>query len=59
MAKESQIHKLRTEFMMFKREVASIFEELNNYNYERDTLGTERVKSEKIRKRINSLKEGD
>ena len=60
MAKKlSQIQKLKTEFEMFKtfkKEVVEVLEALNNYNFEKDTLGTERVKSEQIRKLINSLK---
>ena len=66
MAKKlSQIQILRTRLWMFKKvllEIVTIAEELNNYNYEKDVLGPERVKSGEIRERINSLKkslEGD
>jgi len=55
--KPSQIQRLTSKFQAFRREVIGILEEINNYLHERDVLGSERVKSEKIRKRINSLKE--
>jgi hypothetical protein len=54
--KLSQIQELRTDFQSFKKEAIRILEALNDYNSEKDTLGTERVKSEEIRKRINLLK---
>lgn len=52
----SQIQILRSEFRTFKKEAIGILEALNDYNSEKDILGTERVKSEEIRKRINLLK---
>ena len=52
----SPIQKLKKEFQAFKKETIEILEELNDYNYEKDVLGTERVKSKRIKKLIKSLK---
>jgi len=56
MAKPSQIQELKTEFRAFKSKAVEILEKLNRYNYEKDTLGIERIKSQEILKLINSLK---
>jgi len=56
MAKPSQIQELKTEFRAFKSKTIEILEALNRYNYEKDTLGLERVKAREIQKLINSLK---
>jgi len=52
----SQIQKLRFEFQTFKKEVLGIFEEIVDYLHEKDVLGPERVKTERIKKLIESLK---
>ena len=61
MAKKlSQIQIVRTEIMMLKRKVikaVEIIEQINDYNHEKDVLGPERMKSERIRELINSLKD--
>lgn len=54
--KPSQIQELRTEFQSFKKEALDIFEEIVDYLWQKDTLGTERVRSEEIKKQIKSLK---
>lgn len=59
MARKSLVQELRKEFTAFKNGVIRILEEINNYNHERDTLGIERVKTEKIKRLINSLKKGE
>jgi len=56
MAKPSQIQELKTEFRAFKSKAVEILEKLNRYNFEKDTLGLERVKAREIQKLINSLK---
>lgn len=53
----SQIQKLKSEFEAFKKEVINILEEINSYLHEKDTLGPERIKTERIKGLINSLKE--
>ena len=55
----TQLQKLRSEFQTFKSEVVKILEEINDYNYEKDVLGPERTRTEKLKTLINSLKEGD
>ena len=59
MARKSQVDYLRIEFKAFKNDVIRILEEINNYNHDRDTLGMERMKTEKIKGLINSLKKGE
>lgn len=58
MARKSLVQDLRKEFTAFKNNVIVILEEINIYNFEKDTLGMERVKTQKIRRLINSLKKG-
>ena len=53
----SQIQQLKKEFHSFKKEVIGILEELCDYLYEKDVLGMERVKTERIKTLIKSLKE--
>lgn len=53
------LQKLRFEFQNFKSEVIEILEKINDYNHEKDVLGPERQKTEKIKELINSLKKGD
>lgn len=52
----SQIQRLKQEFKRFKKDTIRILEEINNYNFDRDVLGTERVKSRRIKALIKSLK---
>lgn len=53
------LQKLKSEFQTFKSEVIEILEKINNYNYEKDVLGPERTRTEKLKTLINSLKKGD
>lgn len=53
----SEIQQLKKKFQGFKKEVIGILEELCDYLYERDVLGTERKKAERIKELIKSLKE--
>ena len=59
MPRKSLVQELRKEFTAFKNNVIVILEEINIYNFEKDTLGMERAKTQKIRRLINSLKKGD
>lgn len=55
----SQIQILRDEFEAFKVDVIKILEETLDYLYEKDVLGMERSKTEKIKRLIESLKKGE
>ena len=55
----SQIQVLRDEFRAFKIAVIKILEETLDYLWTKDVLGMERTKTEKIKRLINSLKEGE
>ena len=52
------LQKLKLEFQNFKSEVIEILEEINDYNYTKDVLGPERIRTEKLKQLINSLKKG-
>ncbi len=52
----TQLQKLKSEFQTFKSKVIEILEKINNYNHEKDVLGPERTRTEKLKTLINSLK---
>ena len=59
MPRKSQVQELRKEFRAFKNDVIKVLEEVIDYLWQKDVLGMERAKTEKIRRLINSLKKGD
>lgn len=54
----TQLQKLKSEFRTFKSEVIEILEKVVDYLHEKDVLGSERVRTERLKALINSLKKG-